>query len=126
MFVGFAVLRSRYATISGNEMNIDKAVFNVVNAATLSGFQLTVTVDSYKLIGQIAVFLLISGGALVSLICLRFVRFCGASKRDASAVAWPERASCCAGARLWRTTFSATLPSNARLKPRRGGSSCSA
>jgi trk system potassium uptake protein TrkH len=68
MFIAFAMLWYGYGTIHGNEMNFDKAVFNVVNATTLTGFQLTVTVDSYKPLGQAAIFLLISGGALVSLI----------------------------------------------------------
>jgi trk system potassium uptake protein TrkH len=62
------VLRSQFATITGNEMNIDRAVFNAVNAGTLTGFELTVTVDSYKLAGQITVFVLIVAAALISLI----------------------------------------------------------
>src|SRR5437763_14394158 len=68
MIVAFVLLRSPNATITGNEMNVDRAVFNVTNAATLTGFRLSVTVDSYKPLGQYTVFALISVGALVSLI----------------------------------------------------------
>jgi Trk-type K+ transport system membrane component len=68
MFDGFVVLRSDAATVRGNEMNVDRAVFNVANAATLSGFQLSVNVRDYKLPGQQMIFALIVAGSLVSLI----------------------------------------------------------
>jgi trk system potassium uptake protein TrkH len=64
----FVVLRSPDATIRGNEMNVDRAVFNVANAATLSGFQLSVSVKDYKPAGQKIIFELIVAGSLVSLI----------------------------------------------------------
>src|SRR4051794_20344177 len=88
MFIAFAMLWYGYGTIHGNEMNFDKAVFNVVNATTLTGFQLTVTVDSFTPLGQAAIFLLISGGALVSLIVggWAVVRVCQMPFSDAQIV----------------------------------------
>src|SRR5450432_2028274 len=64
----FAILRSDSATIRGNEMNVDRAVFNVANAATLTGFQLAVNVNNYKPPGQQAIFALIAAASLVTLI----------------------------------------------------------
>ncbi len=68
MAVSFAVLRSGRATLRGNEMNFDRAVFTVVNAATLTGFQQPINPDEYKPLGRTVVFLLMTGGTLVVLI----------------------------------------------------------
>jgi trk system potassium uptake protein TrkH len=64
----YVILRSSFATIHGSEMNVDRAVFNVANAATLTGFQLTTTVNDFKTIGQITIFVLIIAGSLVSML----------------------------------------------------------
>jgi Trk-type K+ transport system membrane component len=50
--IGFAVLRSPGAMIRGNEMSIERSIFTVVNAATLTGFQQSVAIDQYRPIGQ--------------------------------------------------------------------------
>jgi trk system potassium uptake protein TrkH len=68
MLDAFVVLRGPDATIHGNEMNVDRAVFNVANAATLTGFQLSVNVNDYKPAGQQMIFALIAAGSLITLI----------------------------------------------------------
>jgi Trk-type K+ transport system membrane component len=65
---GFAFLRSPLATMRGNELSIDRAVFTVINAVTLTGFQQTMGLDELRVPGQIAVFILMAGGTLLSLI----------------------------------------------------------
>lgn len=64
----FAVLRSRGATVSGNELSYPKAIFAVCNAVSLTGFQLTVNVTDYKEPGQMAVLVLIVMSSIVSLL----------------------------------------------------------
>ena len=68
MLAAYGVLRSGGATVRGNELNVDRAIFAVVNATTLTGFQLSVNVNDYKLPGQITIFVLIAVGSLISLI----------------------------------------------------------
>jgi Trk-type K+ transport system membrane component len=65
---GFFVLRSGRGTGFGNEMNVDRAVFTVVNAATLTGFQQPLNPDQYKPLGQATVFALMCCGTLVALL----------------------------------------------------------
>lgn len=68
MGIGYAMLRGGAATVRGNEMNVDRATFVLVNAVTNTGFRLTSGPDDYKLPGQLTVFVLMSCGALGSLI----------------------------------------------------------
>jgi trk system potassium uptake protein len=65
---GFAFLRSPYATLRGNELSIDRAAFTVVNAVTLTGFRQTIGLDELRVPGQVAVFVLMTGGIVLSLI----------------------------------------------------------
>jgi trk system potassium uptake protein TrkH len=65
---GFAFLRSPYATIRGNELSIDRAAFTAINAVTLTGFRQTIGLDELRVPGQVAVFMLMTGGTLLSLI----------------------------------------------------------
>lgn len=71
MAFSFAVLRMPGVMPHGNELNADRAIFTVVNAATLSGFQLNVAfgqLDSSHPLGALVVLLLTLAGALFSLI----------------------------------------------------------
>jgi trk system potassium uptake protein TrkH len=64
---GFAFLRSPIATVRGNELSIDRAIFLVTNAVTLTGFQYSIGLGELRLPGQIALFVLMIGGMVVSL-----------------------------------------------------------
>jgi trk system potassium uptake protein TrkH len=56
--LGFLTLRSTAVMIGGNEMSQPRALFTSVNAATLTGFQQSVTVDQMLVVGQLTLFLL--------------------------------------------------------------------
>ncbi|HEY1685962.1 MAG TPA: potassium transporter TrkG [Tepidisphaeraceae bacterium] len=45
---GYFLLRSPAASIAGNEMNSDRAIFAAVNAATLTGFQSSIPLEQYQ------------------------------------------------------------------------------
>jgi trk system potassium uptake protein TrkH len=64
----FACFRSQYAVPAGSELSLPRSVFTVANAASLTGFQQTVAVETYKPFGQLMIFLLIIGGSLTSMI----------------------------------------------------------
>lgn len=70
MIGGFFVMRGGSAMAHGSELNFQKAVFVVTNAATLSGFQLTVNVndEDYRPLGKNTILMLIVAGSLVSLL----------------------------------------------------------
>jgi trk system potassium uptake protein TrkH len=65
---GFCVLRLPASTTRGNELTVDRAIFSTINAATLTGFQQAHDIDTYKLPGQLTIFLLTVGGTLFALI----------------------------------------------------------
>jgi trk system potassium uptake protein len=65
---GFAFLRSPIATVHGNELSIDRAAFSAINAVTLTGFAQTIGLDELRVPGQIGVFILMTGGTILSLI----------------------------------------------------------
>src|SRR5204863_1440231 len=44
---GYFALRSEGAMAKGNELNVDRALFASINAATLTGFQQTVDLNQY-------------------------------------------------------------------------------
>ena len=70
MAAGFAALRAPGTMIRGNELNVDRAVFTCVNAATLTGFQLNVGQGQFNPesgLGPAALLLLTLGGAVFSL-----------------------------------------------------------
>jgi trk system potassium uptake protein TrkH len=67
---GFAALRLPGTMVRGNELNVDRAVFTVINAATLTGFQLNVGAGQFNPaspVGPAALLLLTVGGAVFSL-----------------------------------------------------------
>jgi len=68
IFIGFILLRTPGATSAGQELGVVRAVFTSVNAATLTGFPQTIQVDSFRPLGQGAVFLLIVCGSVFSLV----------------------------------------------------------
>jgi trk system potassium uptake protein TrkH len=53
LMIGMIVLRLPGATVRGNEMSIERAVFTAVNASTLCGFPQSRSMDDYHAIGQI-------------------------------------------------------------------------
>ncbi len=67
---GFAALRLPGTMVAGNELNIDRATFTAINAATLTGFQLNVGAGQFNPaspVGPAAILLLTLGGAVFSL-----------------------------------------------------------
>jgi trk system potassium uptake protein len=65
---GFVMLR--FSMSSGNEFNVDRAIFTAVDAGTLSGFQLNVGSSQFKpgnLLGPAALLLLTLGGSFFTL-----------------------------------------------------------
>ena len=65
---GLSLMRSRDAMPAGGELSVPRTVFTVANAASLTGFQQTITIESYKPLGQRVIFVLIVAGSLVSMI----------------------------------------------------------
>jgi trk system potassium uptake protein TrkH len=85
ILVGFFVLRLRGITPSGNELAPDRAVFTAVNAATLTGFQLSIHPTGFETLGKVVLFLLMICGSMFSLVvgglaAKRILRF-----------EWPDR-----------------------------------
>src|SRR5688572_19951476 len=68
VLLGAVTLKLPGATIRGNEMSIERAVFTAVNAATLTGFQQAVPIDEYGVSGQVCIIILTVGGTLLTLI----------------------------------------------------------
>src|SRR5438067_10680301 len=68
VMVGVVVLRLPGATVRGNEMSFERAVFTAVNAGTLTGFQQAVALDDYAPRGQACVMTLMCGGVLFTLL----------------------------------------------------------
>src|SRR5688572_13037438 len=66
--LGVFALRLPGATIRGNEFSIELCTFTAINAATLTGFPLSVPIDHYGPVGQAVVLILMSAGTLLSLI----------------------------------------------------------
>jgi trk system potassium uptake protein TrkH len=68
ILVGFFALRAPSVMPAGNELNPDRAVFTSVNAATLTGFQLSIHPSEFYTPGKVIVFLLTVLGTLFTLI----------------------------------------------------------
>jgi trk system potassium uptake protein len=68
MVLAFVVLRQGFATTRGAGINVDHTLFMVVNASTLTGFQLSVTPSDYKWPGQLIMLVLTIGGSLFTMI----------------------------------------------------------
>ena len=65
---GFVMLR--FSMSSGNEFNVDRAIFTATDAGTLTGFQLNVGISQFKpgnLLGPAALLLLTLGGSFFTL-----------------------------------------------------------
>lgn len=77
---GFVMLR--FSMSSGNEFNVDRAIFTATDAGTLTGFQLNVGISQFKpgnLLGPAALLLLTLGGsfftlAIGSILAVRILR----------------------------------------------------
>jgi trk system potassium uptake protein len=68
IFIGYASLRSSFATAAGEELGMTRALFWSVNAATLTGFPMSTDVDQLRPFGQAVMFALMMCGSLFSLI----------------------------------------------------------
>src|SRR5687767_11250624 len=66
--IGVIVFRTPGTMVRGNEMSRDRAIFTVLNAVTLTGFQQTTSVGDYRWPGQAMVLVLIVGGSLFTMI----------------------------------------------------------
>jgi trk system potassium uptake protein TrkH len=66
--VAMVMMRSPRAMPAGSELSVPRTVFTVANAASLTGFQQTIAVESYKPLGQWLMLALIVAGSLVSMI----------------------------------------------------------
>ena len=68
VIVGIRLMRTRAAMPAGSELSVPRTVFTVANAASLTGFQQTIQVETYKPFGRRIVFAMIVGGSLASMI----------------------------------------------------------
>jgi len=68
ILAGFFALRSPGIMPSGNQLNPDRAVFTSVNAATLTGFQLSIHPSVFSVGGKVILLLLTVAGTLFTLI----------------------------------------------------------
>ncbi|MDB5320399.1 MAG: potassium transporter KtrB [Phycisphaerales bacterium] len=68
ILVGFFALRAPGVMPAGNDLNPDRAVFTSVNAATLTGFQLSMHPSIFSLPGKVMLLLLTIFGTLFTLI----------------------------------------------------------
>lgn len=85
ILVGFFVLRARgVAMPAGGELNPDRAVFTSVNAATLTGFQLSMHPSEFFTPGKVFLLLLTIAGTLFTLIVG------GLAVKRIVGLAWPD------------------------------------
>src|SRR3954471_21111833 len=68
ILVGFFALRTPGVMPAGNELNPDRAIFTSVNAATLTGFQLSIHPSEFFTPGKLIVLVLTVLGTLFTLI----------------------------------------------------------
>jgi trk system potassium uptake protein TrkH len=89
LVTGFVVLRLPGAMVAGNELSFERALFSVMNSATLTGFSQTTALDRYGTSGQIAVVGLMVVGTLFALIVggLAVVRVAGMRFSDREVIA---------------------------------------
>src|SRR5947207_10097373 len=65
---GFVVFRTPWAMRRGSEMSTPRSAFTAANAGTLTGFQISVSVNDYQPAGRNTVLLLTVAGSLVGMI----------------------------------------------------------
>jgi trk system potassium uptake protein TrkH len=85
ILVGFFALRTGGVMPAGNELSPDRAVFHSVNAATLTGFQLSIHPTSFGMTGRVILTILTLGGTMFALVVGGF-----AAKRILR-FTWPDR-----------------------------------
>jgi Trk-type K+ transport system membrane component len=68
LLLGFVVFRQKGTLVLGNEMSPERAAFVVVNAGTLTGFQLNLAIDQYHAPGHWMMLALTIGGTLFALV----------------------------------------------------------
>ncbi|CAN5616706.1 TrkH family potassium uptake protein [soil metagenome] len=64
---GIGFFRSGQATVAGNPLSYPRAIFTAVNAATLTGFQQSVALDSLQPAGKICAAVLMIGGSFLTI-----------------------------------------------------------
>jgi trk system potassium uptake protein TrkH len=65
LMVGYFIFHREGTLVHGNMMSVDRAAFTVVNAGTLTGFQQSLSIDQYKIAGQLMIFGLTLGSTLI-------------------------------------------------------------
>jgi trk system potassium uptake protein TrkH len=85
ILVGFFALRAPGVMPSGNELNPDRAVFTSVNAATLTGFQLSMHPTIFSIGGKVMLLVLTILGTLFTLIVG------GMAAKRILRLPWPDR-----------------------------------
>src|SRR5438128_6411379 len=68
ILIGYIAFRTEGTLARGNKMSRDRALFVVINASTLTGFQLNLAIDHYNPPGQWMMLLLTIGGTQFALI----------------------------------------------------------
>ena len=68
ILAGYFVLRSPGASVAGNEITADRAIFTAVNAATLTGFQSSIPLEQYQPLAIATILGLMFGGILFTFI----------------------------------------------------------
>src|SRR3954454_5659299 len=68
MLLGYIAFRTEGTLARGNKMSVDRALFTVVNASTLTGFQLNLAIDHYNPRGQWMMLILTIGGTQFALV----------------------------------------------------------
>jgi trk system potassium uptake protein TrkH len=85
ILVGFFALRAPGVMPAGNELNPDRAVFTSVNAATLTGFQLSIHPTEFFTPGKLIVLALTVTGTVFTLVVG------GLAVKRILRLAWPDR-----------------------------------
>src|SRR5215470_11269320 len=65
---GYFALRSDGAMARGNELNVDRALFASINAATLTGFQQAIGLDQYQDPAKYTILALMLAGTLMTML----------------------------------------------------------
>lgn len=85
MLAGFFVLRTNLVMPAGNELTHDRAIFTSINAATLTGFQLSIHPKNFFIGGKIVLLVLTFAGTLFTSVVG------GIAVKRILRLAWPDR-----------------------------------
>jgi len=87
---GYFALRGEGSMAKGNELNVDRALFASINAATMTGFQQTIGMDQYLEPARYTILGLMIGGTILSMLIgsLAVVRILRMRYSDLAVVRW--------------------------------------